>query len=139
MPNLLSRLDILLPPSILICLNIYEYHFDNYGYIELINEMDIIDTIKTKYAKEKTYDITLDKEKYTVEAGEQIGQMEDVIELLLQIAYIMIEEADPTQVTTFEEFLKGIDGLFDETAWVNEVIELAASPISRGLQTHPQE
>ena len=75
----------------------------------------------------------------TMDADEQIGQMEDVIELLLQIAYIMIEEADPTQVTTFEEFLKGIDGLFDETAWVNEVIELAASPISRGLQTHPQE
>lgn len=74
-----------------------------------------------------------------MDADEQIGQMEDVIELLLQIAFIMIEEADPNQVTTYEEFLKGIDGLFDETAWVNEVIELAASPISRGLQTHPQE
>lgn len=70
---------------------------------------------------------------------EQIGQMEDVIQLLLQIAYIMIDEADDKQVKSYEEFLKGIDGLFDDNAWVNEVIELAASPISRGLQTHPHE
>lgn len=70
---------------------------------------------------------------------EQIGSMEDVIELLLHIAYIMIEEADAKQVTSFDDFLKDIDGLFDETDWINEVVELATSPISRGLQTHPQE
>lgn len=70
---------------------------------------------------------------------EQIGSMEDVIELLLHIAYIMIEEADAKQVITFDDFLKDIDGLFDETDWINEVVELATSPISRGLQTHPQE
>ena len=70
---------------------------------------------------------------------EQITQMENVLELLLQIAYIMIEEADASQVTTFDDFLKNIDGLFDTTEWINDVIELATSPISRGLQTHPQE
>lgn len=69
---------------------------------------------------------------------EQVTQMEDIIELLLRIAYIMIEEADASQVTTFDAFLKDIDGLFDNTEWVNEVIELAASPISRGIQTNPQ-
>ena len=47
----------------------------------------------------------------------------------------MIEEADPSQVTTFEDFLKGIDGLFDDTDWINEVISLAVAPISRGIQT----
>ena len=69
---------------------------------------------------------------------EQIAQTDDLIELLLRIAYIMIQEADENQVGTFEEFLKGIDGLFEETAWIYEVIELAASPISRGLQGNPQ-
>lgn len=67
--------------------------------------------------------------------AEQVSKMEDVIEVLLRMAYIMIEEADETQVSTFEQFLKDIDGLFDNTTWVNEVIELAVSPISRGLQT----
>lgn len=70
---------------------------------------------------------------------EQVGKTEDLIELLLRIAYIMIEEADDKQVTTFDDFLKDIDGLFDNTDWIKEVIELAASPISRGIQAVPQE
>ena len=70
---------------------------------------------------------------------EQVSKIEDIIETLLQIAYIMIEEADDKQVTTFDDFLKDIDGLFDTTEWINEVIELAASPISRGLQEVPQK
>lgn len=70
----------------------------------------------------------------TLPEEEQISQIDDVIELILRIGYIMVEEADSNQVKSFEDFLKGIDGLFDETAWINEVIELAASPISRGLQ-----
>ena len=70
---------------------------------------------------------------------EQIGKIDDVLDLVLRIAYIMIEEADAKQVSTYEDFLKGIDGLFDTTEWINDVIELATSPISRGLQTHPQE
>lgn len=72
-------------------------------------------------------------------AEEQITQTESLIEMILKIAFIMIEEADESQVTTFEEFLKGIDGLFDKTEWINEVIELASSPISRGLQNNPQK
>lgn len=70
---------------------------------------------------------------------DQITKVDDIIELILRIAYIMIEEADEKQVTTFEEFLKGIDGLFEDATWINEVIELAASPISRGLQNNPQK
>ena len=69
---------------------------------------------------------------------EQISQTDDLIELLLRIAYIMIQEADQSQVGTFEEFLSGIDALFEETAWIYETLELAASPISRGLQGNPQ-
>lgn len=69
---------------------------------------------------------------------EQVGKIDDLIELLLKMAYIMIEEADAKQVTSFEEFLKSIDGLFEDTSWINEVVELATSPISRGIQTSPQ-
>jgi len=68
----------------------------------------------------------------------QIGMMDDLLELLLKIAFIMIEEADASQVTTFDNFLKDIDGLFDNTEWINEVIELATAPISRGIQTNSQ-
>lgn len=68
---------------------------------------------------------------------DQISQMEDVIDVLLRMAYIMILEADEKQVGTYDEFLKSIDGLFDNTEWIQEVIKLAAAPISGGIQKDP--
>lgn len=69
------------------------------------------------------------------EESEMIASIDDLTDIVLRISYVMIEEADPKQVTTFEDFLKGIDGLFDNTEWINEVISLAVAPISRGIQT----
>lgn len=67
------------------------------------------------------------------EESEMIASIDDLTDIVLRISYVMIEEADPSQVTTFEDFLKGIDGLFDNTNWINEVISLAVAPISRGI------
>lgn len=36
---------------------IYTYYADNYGYKEIVNENDIVTTIKTKFAKEKSIDV----------------------------------------------------------------------------------
>jgi hypothetical protein len=65
--------------------------------------------------------------------------LDDVLELVLKIAYIMIEEADSNQVTTYEDFLKGLDGLLDNQDWIQDVILLATAPISRGIQKNSQE
>lgn len=62
-----------------------------------------------------------------------IGGIEDLTEIVLKMAYVMIEEADPTQVKNYDEFLKGIENLYDDINWINEVIELATSPLSRGI------
>lgn len=64
---------------------------------------------------------------------EALVSVDDIIEIVLRMAFIMIEEADAKQITTYDEFLKSIDGLFDDTEWINQVIELATSPISRGV------
>lgn len=37
--------------------NIYTYFANNYGYKEVVNENDIVTTIKTKFAKEKSVDV----------------------------------------------------------------------------------
>lgn len=74
------------------------------------------------------------------EENEMLSSIEDLTEIVLRMAYVMIEEADPSQVKTFEDFLKSIDGLYDETDWINEVVSLAVAPISRGIQTtSPQQ
>ena len=64
---------------------------------------------------------------------EMIEGMDDLTEIVLRMAYVMIEEADASQVKSYEEFLKSIDSLYDNVDWISEVIELATSPISRGI------
>lgn len=64
---------------------------------------------------------------------DMVEGVEDLTEIVLKMAYVMIEEADPTQVKSYEEFLKSIENLYDDITWINEVIELATSPLSRGI------
>ena len=64
---------------------------------------------------------------------DMINGLDDLTEIVLKMAYVMIEEADSSQVKSYEEFLKSIDSLYDNVEWISEVIELATSPISRGI------
>ena len=61
---------------------------------------------------------------------QQIDMSDDLTYILLRIAFVMIEEADKTQVTSFEDFLKSIDVIYDDMGWINEVVEVATSPLS---------
>lgn len=65
--------------------------------------------------------------------------LDDFLEIILQITYVMIVESDDKQVDTFVDFLKETEKLFDDTKWVDEVIELALTPISGGNQGNPQQ
>ena len=62
-----------------------------------------------------------------------LNGVDDLTEILLKIAYVMIEEADPNQVKSYDDFLKSINSLYEDTNWINEVVELATSPLSRGI------
>lgn len=68
---------------------------------------------------------------------DKVNENVDIIDKLnatvLQMAYCMIKEADKSQVSNFEEFLRSIENLYDNTEWITETIELATSPLSRGL------
>ena len=68
--------------------------------------------------------------------NKNIDALDNVSDLLLKMAFIMTREADKSQVTNYEEFLGGIESLYDDTAWIQEVLELACSPLSRQLQTN---
>lgn len=62
--------------------------------------------------------------------------LDGLSETILKIAYIMIKEADKSAVTNFEDFLGGIESLYDDTNWIQEVLELACSPLSGQLQAN---
>ncbi len=61
-------------------------------------------------------------------------ELDNVTELLLKIAFVMIKEADDKQVVDYKSFLQSIDGMYDDDKWITEVLELACSPLSRRLQ-----
>jgi len=63
-----------------------------------------------------------------------LDDLDPMTELLLNVAYVMIEEADKTQVTDYDSFLKSIPTLYDDMDWIYKVIKLGCSPISRQLQ-----
>jgi hypothetical protein len=65
---------------------------------------------------------------------EQYEGIDDFINTLLEIAYIMCLEAK-SFTGSKDEFLMTIDNYLDNTDWIREVVELALSPLSRTLQT----
>lgn len=64
---------------------------------------------------------------------EMLDSLDELTEIILKMAYVMIEEADSTQVKSYEEFLKSIDNIYANTDWINTIVEVATSPISRGV------
>lgn len=75
-----------------------------------------------------------DKYKDLLEGNVNLEQLDELIDTILRIAYIMTNENDKSQATTYEDFLKQIDNYYAEVDWLNEVVELATSPFRRGLQ-----
>lgn len=62
---------------------------------------------------------------------------EEMNEILLRIAYVMIKEADENQVQDYETFLKSIDSLnYSNSQILTDIIQLACNPLSGQLQTN---
>ena len=66
--------------------------------------------------------------------GEDMSLLDDITEPLLDISYVMIQEANPEQVKSKEEFYKSVESIYDDYEWINEVMGLAINPYSRQLQ-----
>ncbi len=64
----------------------------------------------------------------------ELSELDKVTELVLKISFAMIQEADPNQVQDYKSFLKSIDDLYSDTAWIEEVILLGCTPLSGRLQ-----
>lgn len=65
-----------------------------------------------------------------------VSALDNMTEVILKIAYIMVKEADKSQVMNYDDFLGNIESLYDDSLWFQEVLELACSPLSGQLQTN---
>lgn len=81
---------------------------------------------------------SLVKLKEDDESSIPIVELDNVTELLLKIAYILIKESDKehntSQIIDYDSFLGSLETLYDDEKWIYEVLELACTPISRQLQ-----
>ena len=68
-------------------------------------------------------------------SSKMLGQIDEIMELVLRVAFIMTNENDKSQASTFDEFLKQIDDYYSDLGWLTEVVELATSPFQRRIQT----
>ena len=68
-------------------------------------------------------------------SSKMLGQIDEIMELVLRVAFIMANENDKSQASTFDEFLKQIDDYYSDLSWLTEVVELATSPFQRRIQT----
>lgn len=64
----------------------------------------------------------------------ELEVLDQITEPLLDMCFVMIQEANQEQVKTKEEFYKSIDSLYDNIDWIIDVIKLAVNPLSRQLQ-----
>ena len=93
-----------------------------------------------KYKDETGRSFLNDLEELTkLQTNADITKIDDLVEVILKVAYTMIKQADNSQVANYDDFLDGIDNLFDETQWIQEVLELACSPLSGQLQNTQKE
>ena len=70
----------------------------------------------------------------TDDVMESIKSLEPVINIVLDVSYIMINEATPNTFNNREEFYKSIDSILGEDNMdsITDIITLALSPIYRG-------
>ncbi len=65
---------------------------------------------------------------------EDYSLIDGMTELILDIAFIMIQEADDKQVTSKEDFYKSVESVYSDSVWLKDVLTLAINPLSRQLQ-----
>ena len=63
-----------------------------------------------------------------------VDDLDKITEIVLKISYVMIQEADQSQVQDYNSFIQGIENLYDNPQWIEDVIVLACTPLSRQLQ-----
>ncbi len=77
--------------------------------------------------------------KLTSNIEEDLSVLDEITEPMIDISFVMIQEADSNQVKTKEDFMKGIESLYDNIDWIFEVLALAINPLSRQLQNNIQQ
>lgn len=101
--------------------------YTQFAYKEFTGRSMLKDIQKLVFLQEK-----LDANKEEADSN-SLSLVEKFSEMMLKLTYVMIREADGSQVGSYEDFLKGISTIFGDNTWVEKSMKLACLPISRQL------
>ena len=85
---------------------------------------------------EEKYKVLLDENNLKDDPVEFMNKLDEVLDMILRIAFIMTNECDKNQAQTYEDFLKQTSNYLESLEWLNEVVELATAPFRRGIQAN---
>ena len=91
-----------------------------------------ISTINDKYTEISN----LPKEEQDVK---WISEISGILDMALHLAYIMIQEQDSNFKTSYEDWLKELDALCEDTEWIPSVLEVGISPFLGRIQNSQQQ
>lgn len=116
-----------------------EYKIESNGYTRFLYKQTFdrkiladISKISEFYDKIEEYSKKMQKENLSKEEIDKktgnymLENIDDVLDILLMLAYIFIITANP-KMESFQEWLTGIESIDVNAPWVNEVAELAVS------------
>lgn len=92
-------------------------------------------------------DISMINDKYTeisnLPKEEQdikwISEISGILDMALHLAYIMIQEQDSSFTVSYENWLKELDALCEDTEWIPNVLEVGISPFLGRIQNSQQQ
>ncbi len=93
--------------------------------IKILNQLEVTREKTIKKAKEENPNIT-PEELDSLVGMEVFEDLDEVIDVMLKIAYVEILTANP-KFKSFEDFIKSIENIKINESWVSEVTELAVT------------
>ena len=68
-----------------------------------------------------------------------ISEISGILDMALHLAYIMIQEQDSNFKISYEDWLKELDALCEDTEWIPNVLEVGISPFLGRIQNSQQQ
>lgn len=88
---------------------------------------------KNETGRELLDDLT-ELQKMSVKKNTSVNDLSIITNLALKLAYILILEGDNSLKISYNDFLKSIDTLYEDTGWIQDVILVGSSPFCGRIQ-----
>lgn len=100
------------------------------GIMEDVSKLNELNIKQMEIARKCAEEGKTSEETEALTSNALLEQLDSIIEVVLQLAYIFIKGAN-TNFVSFDEFTKSIDNISLEDGWIGEVTEMAVDTFCR--------